>query len=1297
MKKESLTAADTCSEAFLYFDNWMNRYLFADTDRMRQKLLDEGVALASRRRDFMKWLISEDPELALSLAVSEEVLKQLPEEVAGLIERGVSGKGFYGVLAVCGESLAPSGGIGAEKKGSFSGRISREVVFNDLTYRAHVYGRRAGLGTRESLLIHGIAIDDDLALYDTPYQILEGSASRLSFKGRIVARIGDRIETFESVEAFEEVALALVEKEKTVSTARISADVEPEWSWTTGEEPVFVFLVRPSDGSEWTYSPSKAELSAQLAVTSDWFKKTSYGKVWFSPEVTVTSVMDLPGTVEEYKNSFYQLQSDCRAAAVTAGFNPDAFDRWVVMSNSTLVEGAGLAYVEGKFSWVGGSLAGGVVTHEFGHNFGLYHGNFWESKDGVPRSPAGDHLEYGDVDEAMAGVGGQEYNAYHRNQLEWLRHANGDVQVVESSGIFRIFNNVDEFSEGLLRGVVIPVDDGVLHSGVTEPYMDYGLKKLWVSYRKTTNWFSRGATIHVQGQNNDKSQHSIDLTPDSKAADFSDKWDSALLIGRTYSEKHNQFSGIHITPLARGEEIKNDRSHHWLDVQINLGVYEGNQIPVVTLAASTLSVNPLEQVSLTANAVDGDGDTLAFSWSFGDGTFSSDNESVQSKSWSVPGYYKVLITASDGMGGSTNKTLYVSVGGITSETMFSAGLAMETPVQGLIVEEGGSDSSYSIALKRKPDLPVTVTIVSDSQIFTSVDSLIFIPSEWNRPQRVTVMGVDDVEREDKSHLGNIRHQFMTEDTSYKSLAGISLEVEVFDNDSPTITVSAGPGLVEKGAPKNSWFRIERSDASSTTMNEDEIVYFHLGGAASLGEGDFILSGEDLVIYADNLSGSVRIPSGASGVSLSVMAKDDSLSEKNERIVLSIKSDDFYIVGKTKSATIKIEDNDSIDFFTEQFGYSGEVVNLFDLEGKTVTFIPNGSDSYYKAYTNDADVFPTPVFEGVILADGGVLEQALAGGGLDDGHWAVTMPTSFYGLERTEMFLSTNGQITFGNGDNSYRGVLSEDSYFQFGRPRLALLWGDLNPEFGGKISYVRIEDSEKGRFVLTYENVPAFAGSGKACVQVEIWESGKITITWLEAPSSEVLVGLSQGLGFSDSFSQSDLSAYSSLGNMIDKYDEVLSISPFDTWKRKQFRSWPGGAMGEDARDLADPDNDGVVNLLEFAFAADPLDPDRARLPRVEVVEDLLLGEKYLEITYRQRIGGKGVIGVSYKVGGLLYKVEVSDSLESDSWSGGSDKVQQKGDTIDNGDGTVTVTVRVLRPVSAARKQFACVRVSLIE
>ena len=86
-------------------------------------------------------------------------------------------------------------------------------------------------------------------------------------------------------------------------------------------------------------------------------------------------------------------------------------------------------------------------------------------------------------------------------------------------------------------------------------------------------------------------------------------------------------------------------------------------------------------------------------------------------------------------------------------------------------------------------------------------------------------------------------------------------------------------------------------------------------------------------------------------------------------------------------------------------------------------------------------------------------------------------------------------------------------------------------------------------------------------------------------------------------------------------------------------------------------------------------------------------GQKYLQLTYRQRSGGTGPVGVNYTVGDLTYVVEVSTSMTGGSWLTDVSLVEQIGTATSNGDGTDTVTVRLRSPLDAAPKKFVRLRI----
>src|SRR5439155_20828593 len=94
---------------------------------------------------------------------------------------------------------------------------------------------------------------------------------------------------------------------------------------------------------------------------------------------------------------------------------------------------------------------------------------------------------------------------------------------------------------------------------------------------------------------------------------------------------------------------------------VNIGLFPSNQAPVLHLNASATSVAVREVASFAAVAHDADGDLVAYSWDFGDGTFGT-NSPTASTSWSSPGEYAVRCVVTDMKGGVASQSKIVSVG-----------------------------------------------------------------------------------------------------------------------------------------------------------------------------------------------------------------------------------------------------------------------------------------------------------------------------------------------------------------------------------------------------------------------------------------------------------------------------------------------------------------------------------------------------------------------------------------------------------------------------------------------------------
>ena len=139
--------------------------------------------------------------------------------------------------------------------------------------------------------------------------------------------------------------------------------------------------------------------------------------------------------------------------------------------------------------------------------------------------------------------------------------------------------------------------------------------------------------------------------------------------------------------------------------------------------------------------------------------------------------------------------------------------------------------------------------------------------------------------------------------------------------------------------------------------------------------------------------------------------------------------------------------------------------------------------------------------------------------------------------------------------------------------------------------------------------------------------------------------------------------------------------TPFDQWREQTF----GAAGADDASisgALADPDDDGLSNLLEYAFNLDPLVADAA-LPGPVAELNPADGKTYLTLTFHRRLA----------VFGVTAQAELSTDLQT--WSRDPTLIQSSA-PVDDGNGiTETVTARAVVPMSQAPRQFIRVKVTL--
>ena len=105
------------------------------------------------------------------------------------------------------------------------------------------------------------------------------------------------------------------------------------------------------------------------------------------------------------------------------------------------------------------------------------------------------------------------------------------------------------------------------------------------------------------------------------------------------------------------------------------------------------------------------------------------------------------------------------------------------------VSEDGQTDSYTVVLGSEPTADVTVTVGRGSQLTTDVETLVFTPSDWDTPQWVTVLAVDDDVAEG-THTPVLGHTVDSNDPAYDNFDVELRDVTITDNDTAYVDISA---------------------------------------------------------------------------------------------------------------------------------------------------------------------------------------------------------------------------------------------------------------------------------------------------------------------------------------------------------------------------------------------------------------------------------------------------------------------------------------------------------------------------
>ncbi len=145
---------------------------------------------------------------------------------------------------------------------------------------------------------------------------------------------------------------------------------------------------------------------------------------------------------------------------------------------------------------------------------------------------------------------------------------------------------------------------------------------------------------------------------------------------------------------------------------------------------------------------------------------------------------------------------------LTNEDDDTSGIVVST-TSGLVTTESGGTATFTVRLGTQPTASVTITLSSSDATEGSLTptSLTFTGVNWNTPQTVTVVGVDDATVD-----GNIAYTIVTSDAvsgdpTYSSISADDVSVTNNDNDVASVTVSPTAGLITTEAGGTAMFTV----------------------------------------------------------------------------------------------------------------------------------------------------------------------------------------------------------------------------------------------------------------------------------------------------------------------------------------------------------------------------------------------------------------------------------------------------------------------------------------------------------
>jgi hypothetical protein len=191
-------------------------------------------------------------------------------------------------------------------------------------------------------------------------------------------------------------------------------------------------------------------------------------------------------------------------------------------------------------AWVNDWFELGIVGHELGHNFGLYHSRSMD----CGSSAIGNNCttdEYGDIFDMMGGGDSAHFNLFQKERLGWANAGNSPpITTITSSGTYWLDSYEQVGSNP--KGLKILKSTDPVSGAKTWYYVEHRSPYGFDSFLSGNTNVSGGVVVHTGSESSGQQNYLLDMTPAT-----SSWYDAALVAGQSFSDTD---AGVTITTLS---------------------------------------------------------------------------------------------------------------------------------------------------------------------------------------------------------------------------------------------------------------------------------------------------------------------------------------------------------------------------------------------------------------------------------------------------------------------------------------------------------------------------------------------------------------------------------------------------------------------------------------------------------------------------------------------------------------------------------------------------------------------------